>query len=99
MGSMFITLFMTNSNHDMVVRLAGIFGVVALVLLMIQLLRAAHVVFFRFGLFCLLVFLVNYYIYETNIYIEALPVIQKITFISFLSWFALLDVAIYKRAD
>ena len=99
MGSMLITLFMNDSNHDVVVRVAGIFGAVALILLMAQLLKTGHIALFRFGLFCLLIFLVNYYIYETSIYLDTLPVIQKITFISFLSWFALLDVVIYKRVN
>ena len=99
MGSMLITLFMDGDNHDLVVRLAGMFGFVALVLLMIQLLKSGRAALFGFGLFCLLIFLVNYYIYETSIYIDALPVIQKVTFVSFLCWFGLLDVAIYKRLN
>ncbi len=49
------------------------------------------------GVLCLLVFLTNYYIYETGFFIESLPVIQKITFVLFISWFICLDVALYRK--
>jgi len=96
--SLIVTLFMTSVNHDIVVRIAGVFGVIAIASLMDGLLKSRYYKLFGLGIFCLLVFMANYYIYETGIYIDALPVIQKFAFLLFISWFVLLDIAIYKQS-
>ncbi len=95
-GALVITLFMTAGNHDIVVRIAGLFGVVAMLTLFIELFRAKYYKLLSFGMYCLLILLVNYYIYETEVYLTALPVIQKITFASFIIWFLLMDISLYK---
>ncbi len=92
-----ITLFMTADNHDSIVRIAGVFGVVAMLTTFIELFRSKYYKLFGFGIFCLLILIVNYYIYETRVYVEALPVIQKITFITFIGWFMLMDFCLYRR--
>ncbi len=97
LASLIVMLFMTAGNHDMVVRVAGILGVIALVLLMDGLLRSGYHKLFGLGILCLFVFLVNYYIYETGTHIKTLPVIQKFTFLLFIAWFVLLDVATYRQ--
>jgi hypothetical protein len=43
------------------------------------------------------IFLVNYAIYETGRYLQALPLIQKITFSSFLAWFICLDLGLWRQ--
>ncbi len=95
-GALVITLFMTAGNHDIVVRIAGLFGVVAMLTLFVELFRAKYYKLLSFGMYCLLILLVNYYIYETEVYLTALPVIQKITFASFIIWFLLMDISLYK---
>ncbi len=96
-GALVITLFMTAGNHDVVVRIAGLFGVVGMLTLFVELFRAKYYKLFGCGMYCLLILLVNYYIYETEVYLAALPVIQKITFVSFIVWFLLMDFSLYKR--
>ncbi|NAS12271.1 hypothetical protein [Poritiphilus flavus] len=91
-----IILFLAAGNHDIIVRIAGALGVVALISSFIELYRIRYRGLFYLGVFCLLIFFVNYYIYETGIYIKALPVIQKITFASFILWFISLDISIYQ---
>lgn len=90
-------VFLALGNHDKIVRMAGFFGVIAFISCIIELHRAGHTKLFLWGVICLLVFLTNYYIYETGSFIESLPVVQKITFILFIGWFVCLDVVLYRK--
>ena len=47
-----ITLFMTAGNYDVVVRIAGLFGVVAMLTLFFELFRAKYYKLLGFGMFC-----------------------------------------------
>ena len=96
-ASLLLTLFLSDNNHDVVVRIAGVFGVIALISLFVELHKAKHKALLWFGICCLAIFFINYYIYETGIYITSLPVIQKITFLGFITWFLLLNVLIYRK--
>lgn len=91
------TLFLSSGTHDTTVRIAGFFGLIAFMSLFIELYRIGLYRLFFFGLFCLIIFLVNYYIYETGSFIKGLPIIQKITFISFICWFTILNLAMIKK--
>jgi len=95
--SLTIIFFLALGNHDKVVRIAGIFGVIAFITCVVELFKAQHKNLFLWGVLCLSVFLINYYIYETGSFIKSLPVIQKITFVLFISWFICLDVALYRK--
>ncbi|TLP81777.1 hypothetical protein [Maribacter sp. ACAM166] len=95
--SLLIILFLASGNHDKIVRIAGFFGVIAFITCSIELFKSGYKTLFLFGVLCLLVFMVNYYIYETGLFISSLPVIQKITFTLFISWFIGLDVALYRK--
>ena len=91
------TSFLSSGAHDRTVRIAGFFAVIAFLTCFVELLKARHIKLFVFGIGCLIIFLVNYYIYETGLYIRLLPVIQKITFICFIIWFIMLDVFFYRK--
>ncbi|MCK5442718.1 MAG: hypothetical protein KAJ23_12585 [Maribacter sp.] len=95
--SLITTLFLTSETHDITIHIAGAFGIIALITCIIELRKAGHNKLFLLGVLCLLVFLTNYYIYETEFFIESLSVIQKITFVLFISWFICLDVALYRK--
>ncbi|WP_339628553.1 hypothetical protein [uncultured Maribacter sp.] len=94
--SLLTILFLALGNHDVIVRIAGVFGVVAFIACCVELNRTNHKKLFLLGLVCIITFLSNYYIYETGIYIKALPVVQKFTFALFISWFIGLDMALYR---
>ncbi|WP_289644297.1 hypothetical protein [Maribacter aestuarii] len=96
--SLLTLVFLAIGNHDKIVRIAGFFGVIAFVTCFIELFKTGHKNLFVFGILCLLVFLINFYIYETGLFLETLPVIQKITFLMFISWFIFLDVTLYRKA-
>lgn len=95
--SLITVVFLAFGDHDKVVRIAGFFAVIAFVTASIELFKAGHKNLFLLGVLGLLVFLFNYYIYETRVFIALLPVIQKGTFILFISWFVCLDVALYRK--
>jgi hypothetical protein len=95
--SMLITVFLALGSHDIVVRIAGFFGAIALLLTFRQLYKAHYGKLLFLGIVSMVLFLANYYIYETGVLIERLPLIQKFTFISCLSWFVILNILLLKK--
>lgn len=91
-----ITMSLTSGTHDITVRIAGFLGVIAFICCFVELYKAKYFSLVILGLVCLLIFLANYYIYETGTFIRSLPVLQKITFFCFILWFAFLDISYYK---
>jgi len=97
MISMIIPLFLSTAYHDTVINVSGFFGVVALFVTIIGLYKIQSYKLFALGLFCILLVIVNNYVYHTGHFMAYLPVIQKITFFLFLLWFCLIDIAIYRK--
>ncbi|MEN8789225.1 MAG: hypothetical protein ABF293_08290 [Flavobacteriaceae bacterium] len=91
------TFFLSTGTHDITVRVAGSLGTLAFLSLFVELFRVGLARLFITGILCLIIFLINYYIYETGRHIEALPIIQKITFAAFISWFAVLNLAMISK--
>lgn len=96
--ALIITLFLTSGTHDVIIRIAGVFGVIALTTLCIEFYKTKFYRLLTLGIFCLIIFFINYIIYETNVYLRLLPVIQKITFSSFIFWFVCIDISLYQKA-
>lgn len=95
-----VTLFfMATQNHDLIVRIAGVFGVIAIISCSYALIKEGYTGLGILGFLCCFVFLTNYYIYETGIYIKGLPLIQKVTFLLCLSWFVGLNFGLYKKLN
>jgi hypothetical protein len=90
------TVFLSSGTHDLTVRIAGAFGLIGMVFLVAGLWRAGRRALSIFGIWSLGIFVVNYAIYETGSYLGLLPLIQKITFVSFLAWFAWMDMALLR---
>lgn len=97
--SLVVTLFLASGTHDLILRIAGIFGGVAVITCLVELYKIRYYKLLKLGVFCLIVFFVNYFIYETSYYIKILPVLQKITFISFIVWFVCLDIQLYRKLN
>lgn len=97
MLSMVSTFFLASGVHDTIVRIAGVFGVIALLSSFVELYKVRHFKLLALGILSLLLLTANYYIYETGRLLDVLPLIQKITFTSFITWFMLINIAIYKR--
>lgn len=91
------TVFLSAGTHDLTVRIAGAFGLVGMGCLLAGLWRRGRRALGLFGGWCLGIFLLNYAIYESGEFLHALPLIQKITFASFLAWFAWMDLALLRQ--
>lgn len=76
----------TNFNHDFVTNLASIFGLIATVGTFVGLYKTKWFKLFAFGLVNILLVGMNNYVYYTKGLIVYLPIIQKISFVSFLIW-------------
>jgi hypothetical protein len=90
-------LLSTNINHDIVTNFASAFGLIATVGAFIGLYKTKWFGLFAFGLLNILLVGVNNYFYYTKGLIVYLPVIQKISFATFLIWICVIDLKLYRR--
>ncbi|GGD58314.1 hypothetical protein [Muriicola marianensis] len=95
--ALFIIFLMGTQNHDLIVRLAGGFGFAAILSCAWALVKGGYRALGVLGYVCFIVFLINYLIYETGLFIAALPLIQKVTFVLCLSWFSGLNYNLIKK--
>jgi hypothetical protein len=79
--------------HDVALNAAGLPGVIALFGVLAGLYKKKLFRLLGLGILCMILCLINNYIYYSDASMYYLPVIQKITFFFFLLWFSL--VAIY----
>jgi len=96
--SMLIAVFLFTNFHDLVINAAGAFGIIALGLTYIGLYQSRMYALFSYGLVCLVLILVNYVIYQTSIFKIYLPVVQKITFLLFLLWVAMINIYFFQKS-
>lgn len=87
--SMVMLFFLFTHDHDKVINIAASLGFTAMLLASAGLYRKKMFFLFSLGVFCFLLGLLNTWLYYSG-QRYYLPVVQKITFILFLSWFCLL---------
>ena len=90
-------LLFTNINHDLVINLASTFGIIATVGTFVGLYKIKWFELFTFGLLNLVLVGLNNYVYYTKGLIIYLPVIQKISFATFLIWICCINLKLYFR--
>jgi len=95
MMSMLIALFISTQYHDIVIYAASFLGLVALIGTFVGLIKLKWYFLFWFGVFNLIILLVDHYIYYTREFIAYLPIIQKINFAALLIWFCLISINLY----
>lgn len=83
-------LLLTPLNHDLVINISSGFGLLATLGTMIGLYRNGWRLLFYFGLFNLGMVIANNILYYNSGLAEYLPVVQKISFFSFLLWICLI---------
>lgn len=98
-GSMLVLPLMLTGRHDSIINIAGLFGCIAIILLLVCLYQARRYFFFGAGILCLLLCGLNNYVYYSKDLLHYLPVIQKVSFLVFLLWFSLMTYALYKRTQ
>jgi hypothetical protein len=97
--SMIIAMFIFTKYHDIITNLASLFGVIALIGVFIILYKIKWNRLFRFGMFNLFIVGINNYVYYNNELITYLPVIQKLSFASFLIWICLISINLYNKTE
>ena len=98
--AMTIAFFLfTNINHDLVINLAAIFGVIATIGTFIGLYKTKWFGLFAFGFLNIILVGLNNYVYYTKGLIIYLPIVQKITFATFLIWVCWIDIKLYRREE
>jgi len=95
--SMAVLPFLFTGSHDTVINTAGVLGATATILTLAGLYKIKLYKLFLLGIICIILFLLNNYIYYTKNYLVYLAGIQKITFILFLVWFGCLNILLYKK--
>lgn len=95
--SMITLVALLAGEHDRVINSSGILGMIAMVGTLIGLYKIHSYGLVWHGSICLLLVVVNNYIYYTGEFFYALAVIQKITFFLFLVWFIVVTIVLYKR--
>lgn len=96
--SMFSAMMLFTRYHDLATNVAGAFGVIALIGTFAGLRKFQWNKLFAWGVFNLLLVLLNNYLYYNSNLIYLLPVVQKISFASFLCWICCISVMI-KRTN
>ncbi|RYE20131.1 MAG: hypothetical protein EOP45_11555 [Sphingobacteriaceae bacterium] len=96
-ASMVMALFLFTSLHDGVINIACLLGLIALTGLYSSLYKNRWYWLFGWGIFNLLLIGVNNYVYYTSGMIVYLPVVQKISFASFLGFISCICVRLYYR--
>lgn len=91
-------LLLANINHDLAINIASSFGAIATIGTFIGLYKNKLYSLFAFGLFIILLIVLNNYFYYTKGLIIYLPVIQKISFAAFLIWICCIDIILYRRS-
>lgn len=99
MLAMTVALFLFTRFHDIIIDIAGLFGVIALIGTFIGLYKIKWLSLLRFGLFNLFLVLLNNYVYYTKGLLIYLPVIQKVSFLSFLLWICLINITMYHQTN
>lgn len=94
--AMMMAMFLFTDLHDMIINVAGSFGVIALIGTFIALHKIKWAGLFWFGIFNLALVVVNNYAYRSQELIVALPIIQKITFLSFLTWICCINIYLFR---
>jgi hypothetical protein len=90
-------LLFTPINHDLITNLASFFGLIATIGTFIGLYQNKWMGLFIFGLFNILLVVINNYFYYNSGLIAYLPVVQKISFLLFLIWICLISLNLFRQ--
>ena len=88
-------LLLTNIDHDLAVNFSSSLGFVAMLGVLVALYQFKWSKLFAFGLFNLLLIALNNYLYYIISDLTYLPIIQKLTFLSFLLWICSIEMKMY----
>ncbi|HVK47395.1 MAG TPA: hypothetical protein VM488_06125 [Pseudobacter sp.] len=97
-AAMLTGLFMSGEWHDMIINLASLFGLIAIAGTFAGLYKLKWNILLWFGVLNLLLVGLNNYLYYIVDLRYYLPLVQKITFFSFLLWNSIISIGMYRRS-
>ena len=97
--SMIFSSLIFTEYHDLMTILASIFGLFAVLGIIRSILQSDLRAYKIGGLLGIFLLAVNNYIYYTQHFLIALPLLQKITFAFILAWILGLNVEIYRKSS
>ena len=95
--SMITGFFLFTSQHDFLVNIASLFGLIATAITLFRMYQLKWTRLFRLGIFNAGLVLLNNILYYGNGLRTYLPVVQKITFLFFLCWICLSCIQLYRE--
>lgn len=95
--SMVSAALISTEYHDLMTTVSSIFGILVVVGIIKAVYSSDMTVFKWSGFVCVLLLLINNYIYYTHVFLDYLPIIQKATFALVLLWIAGLNVSVVNK--
>lgn len=95
--SMGFVMLLFTSFHDQSIIISSIFGLAAIIGMLVVLWQNQSSPFLWSFVFCLFLFAINNYIYYSNHYVEVLPFIQKISLAATLLWISWMNLFLVMR--
>jgi hypothetical protein len=90
--SMFILIFIFTRFHDSVIGIGSTISAIPMAATLNELRKNHLKTLYFLGWFCILLISLNFFIYLSNRFIVFLPMLQKITLLSFLLWILIIDL-------
>lgn len=94
--SMIFAIFIFTEYHNQVTTISSILGLIAVIGIMQDIYHSQKLFFKITGVCCIFLLILNNFIYYSEIYLEALPLIQKITLTLVLAWIGALNYEMIK---
>jgi hypothetical protein len=96
---MFFSAFIFTSLHDLVIYCSVLFGSISFILLFFGIYSIGSKIHVAGGVICLFLIMANCFIYLTELGINHLPSLQKLTFLFTLSWIVLISFIYLRRHE
>jgi hypothetical protein len=90
-------LLLTNIDHDLAVNFSSSLGFVAMLGVLVALYQLKWSKLLVFGLYDLLLVALNNYLYYIVSDLTYLPIVQKLSFLSFLFWICFIEMKMYSK--
>lgn len=95
--SMFSAMFVFTAYHDAMTIVSSLFGVFVVLGISIEVYKSNLNLFKIGGILCIVLLLLNNYIYYSQVMIVYLPLLQKITFAFVLVWVLRLNIRLFQK--
>jgi len=92
-------LLATSLPHDFIINAASLFGMIAVSLTLIGLYKSKWDAVLTWGFINILLVIANNVLYYNSNLIQFLPIVQKISFASYLLWFSSINIKQFKSAS